>query len=74
MNDEYCKSNYIGIRKGILLIFLIITRKHFNQLFAQVDTLDNETNDSLWIVEVEENFEPDKVFHAEPLNIDLNRD
>lgn len=34
----------------------------------------NDTKDSLYILEVEDRHEPDKVLHAEPLFIDLIRD
>ena len=41
---------------------------------AQVEGQPNEVKDSLYIHEVEDRQEPDKVLHAEPLYIDLIRD
>ncbi|MEI6946746.1 HAEPLYID family protein [Paraflavisolibacter sp. H34] len=52
-----------------LLTFLAVTRAQ-----AQTEQEINETKDSLYIVEVEDRLEPDKVLHAEPLYIDLIRD
>ena len=42
--------------------------------WGQADTQPNEVKDSLYIHEVEDKHEPDKVLHAEPLYIDLIRD
>jgi len=41
---------------------------------AQTEQEINETKDSLYIMEIEDKHEPDKVLHAEPLYIDLIRD
>lgn len=41
---------------------------------AQIDADLNEVRDSLYIHEIEDRQEPDKVLHAEPLFIDLIRD
>lgn len=55
--------------KYLLLLFLSIN------LYSQEDeTLDKSTIDSLYIVEVEQKNEVEKVLHAEPLFIDLIRD
>jgi hypothetical protein len=48
----------------------------FSSLFAQTDStsVSGDYLDSLYIQEVEDKYEPDKVLHAEPLYIDLIRD
>ena len=43
-------------------------------IHAQSDSLSNEQKDSLYIYEVQDKHEKDKVLHAEPLYIDLIRD
>lgn len=43
-------------------------------IYSQIDTLTNEQKDSLYIYEVQDKHEKDKVLHAEPLYIDLIRD
>ena len=56
----------------IFLTFLMLTSVF--KLIAQPDPNENQILDSLYIVEVEELKEIDKVLHAEPLFIDLIRD
>jgi hypothetical protein len=56
----------------IVLTFLMLTSVF--KLIAQPDPNENQILDSLYIVEVEELKEIDKVLHAEPLFIDLIRD
>jgi hypothetical protein len=55
-----------------ILTFLMLTSVF--KLIAQPDPNENQILDSLYIVEVEELKEIDKVLHAEPLFIDLIRD
>lgn len=52
----------------ILTVIAVISAK------AQTEEQIKETNDSLYIQEVENKKSPDKVLHAEPLYIDLIRD
>lgn len=52
-----------------LLTVIIITNAN-----AQTEQTSNEIKDSLYIQEIEDRHEPDKVLHAEPLFIDLIRD
>lgn len=54
-------------------ILSIITFLILNNLYAQTDSLKT-SKDSLYIHEVENKKNPDKVLHAEPLYIDLIRD
>jgi len=56
----------------IFITFLMLTSVF--KLIAQPDPNENQILDSLYIVEVEELKEIDKVLHAEPLFIDLIRD
>ena len=54
----------------ILFVFLFF----FYEAIGQKSRSKNETKDSIYINEVENKAEPDKVLHAEPLFIDLIRD
>jgi hypothetical protein len=56
------------------LVFLFVLLSY--QLSAQEDSVSMERRilDSLYIIEVQDKFEKDKVLHAEPLYIDLIRD
>lgn len=59
------------------LIVILLFFKGSTTCFSQIDSLkriENEIIDSLYIVEVQDKVEPDKVLHAEPLFIDLIRD
>jgi hypothetical protein len=56
----------------LILTFLIFTS--VSTLIAQPDPTENAILDSIYIAEVEELKEIDKVLHAEPLFIDLIRD
>ncbi|TRX60589.1 phosphoribosylformylglycinamidine synthase [Fulvivirga sp. M361] len=59
-------------REFLVYTFLIIALPS-TKAFAQIE--DHKTTmDSLYIYEVEDKHEPDKVLHAEPLYIDLIRD
>jgi hypothetical protein len=53
----------------LFLLLLAAIRAH-----AQTVPSQNEITDSLYVQEVEDRHEPDKVLHAEPLFIDLIRD
>ena len=53
---------------SIFLIFLITSAK------AQTEQEEKKLKDSLYIEDVENKRNPDKVLHAEPLYIDLIRD
>ncbi|MBK7884492.1 MAG: phosphoribosylformylglycinamidine synthase [Chitinophagaceae bacterium] len=55
------------------IILNVITILVFNNLQAQTDK-SKSTKDSLYVQEIEDHHEPDKVLHAEPLYIDLIRD
>lgn len=56
--------------RSVLLSLLAL----FTTSFVRAQHQDNELLDSLYISEVEQRREPDKVLHAEPLYIDLIRD
>ena len=55
-----------------VLSFLLVVVSF--SLFAQPEPTENQTLYSLYIIEIEELKEIDKVLHAEPLFIDLIRD
>ena len=59
-----------------LTFFLLPIFLCFSSLYAQTDStrVASQYLDSLYIQEVEDKYEPDKVLHAEPLYIDLIRD
>lgn len=57
-----------------IAVFTILLLLCISAAKAQTEQEKNETIDSLYIQEVEDNAEPDKVLHAEPLYIDLIRD
>lgn len=57
--------------KAILITFTPVL---FSKIYAQEDLLTKQQLDSLYIEEVEDTHQPDKVLHAEPLYIDLIRD
>lgn len=60
-----------------LLVFTLLTVLTITNLRAQISdstTIKRNKLDSLYIQEVEDRKEPDKVLHAEPLYIDLIRD
>lgn len=61
----------MSLQISISVLFSLIT---FSGLLAQNSRKDKETRDSLYIEEVENHRNPDKVLHAEPLFIDLIRD
>ncbi len=58
----------MNIKKSLVLIFLLASTAYS---FAQVTKSER---DSIYIQQVEDHKEPDKVLHAEPLYIDLIRD
>lgn len=58
----------MNIKKLLLLTIVLALSKYIS---AQVT---NAEKDSLYILQIEDHREPDKVFHAEPLYIDLIRD
>lgn len=58
----------MNIKKSLVLIFLLASTAYS---FAQVT---KSQRDSIYIQQVEDHKEPDKVLHAEPLYIDLIRD
>jgi len=58
------------MRKLVLTLLTVVT---VTSAKAQTGN-PNDTKDSLYILEVEDRHEPDKVLHAEPLFIDLIRD
>lgn len=55
------------------LVLTLLTIVAVTSAKAQSEN-QNETKDSLYILEIEDKREPDKVLHAEPLYIDLIRD
>ena len=56
-------------------IFLLVQALFLSlQLLCQIEDFTNEEKDSLYIYEVQDQHEKDKVLHAEPLYIDLIRD
>lgn len=55
-------------------IFTSVSFFYCSFIFGQLDSLTNEQKDSLYIFEVQDKHEKDKVLHAEPLYIDLIRD
>lgn len=58
-----------------IIIFCILTFIAFVNANAQIENHQTDRKlDSLYIIEVEEKREPNKVLHAEPLYIDLIRD
>lgn len=57
--------------RQIILFFLVSL---FTRIIAQTKQEINKNKDSLYIEEIENKYTPDKVFHAEPLYIDLIRD
>jgi hypothetical protein len=61
-----------GIIKGALMILLLPTWVHGQGALDQKES--NEILDSFYISKVEDNKEPLKILHAEPLYIDLIRD
>lgn len=66
MKNSFLKTAYFLV----IAVFLIVTNTN-----AQTQKeLRNKVTDSLYIQEVEDNKEPAKVLHAEPLYIDLIRD
>lgn len=58
------------LMRAVLLNLLAL----FTTSFVHAQLQDNEVLDSIYISEVEQRREPDKVLHAEPLYIDLIRD
>jgi hypothetical protein len=58
----------MNIKKIVMLIFLLASSV---SLIAQITKSEK---DSIYIQQVEDHKEPDKVLHAEPLYIDLIRD
>ncbi|MGF1533650.1 MAG: HAEPLYID family protein [Bernardetiaceae bacterium] len=56
------------------LAFILTFLSFFAQLVIAQDNLTGAEKDSLYILEVEDKANPDKVLHAEPLYIDLIRD
>lgn len=58
------------MRQLLLICFLSFVKL----LVAQTDSLTTQERDSLYIFEVQDKYEKDKVLHAEPLYIDLIRD
>lgn len=58
----------MNIQKNVMLILLLASGTY---IYSQNI---NAVKDSLYIQQVEDNKEPDKVLHAEPLYIDLIRD
>jgi len=62
------------LRQLFVLIILIST--HFSLFSQEVDStkIYNEELDKLYIHEIQDRLEPDKVLHAEPLYVDLIRD
>lgn len=58
----------MNIKKSLVLIFLLASTAYS---FAQITKSER---DSIYIQQVEDHKEPDKVLHAEPLYIDLIRD
>ena len=59
------------MKQAALLFLTLLIATSAN---AQIEQDVNDTKDSLYIREVEDTQEPDKVLHAEPLYIDLIRD
>lgn len=58
----------MNIKRELVLIFLLASSTY------SIAQITNAEKDSLYIQQVEDNKEPDKVLHAEPLYIDLIRD
>ena len=57
-----------NIEKSVMLIVLLVSSTYS---LAQINKTEK---DSIYIQQVEDRKEPDKVLHAEPLYIDLIRD
>lgn len=58
----------MNIKNTLILFFIIVI---YNYNFAQIS---DSKKDSLYITEIQDRKDPDKVLHAEPLYIDLIRD
>lgn len=56
------------------VVFLILSFLLSFSLIGQIDSLTNEQKDSIYIYEIQDKYEKEKVLHAEPLYIDLIRD
>ncbi len=54
------------------VLFLVLISANLNAQFY--DSISNQEKDSLYLFEVQDKYEKDKVLHAEPLYIDLIRD
>jgi len=68
LTDKFLKFNMWKNVLGIILSFCAI------QVLGQTDKELKELHDSLFIEEVENKYQTDKVLHAEPLFVDLIRD